>query len=304
MRTPTTKTFAAVTLLACCLPLAGCDLFGTSDEPQAELDPATIPQAPPSYQSVATAFNERVEGLDRFWARASVQVKGRDPDGNSYLEQGEGWLQLERPDRVSLSIGKLGDVFFELGSNETWYWWFDLTDDRVGFAGRVDLASPEKSARFGVPVHPHDLAQLLGITNLPIDDETGSTTWSRDGKLLGVTTAGRWGQRRLWLEPETLAPRRVELLNELGEPLVYATLFNDDFVDIEAMPTAKPRVASRVEIEVPELEAEIKLSLYGMKNKDIHPAVFDLARLVKLRKVDTVYAVDPEDELASGPANQ
>jgi hypothetical protein len=86
------------------------------------LGACATPERPPpralgiTAEDVLEAHNARAAALDRLWARASVQVTGADENGR-LSEQAEGHLQIDQPDRVALSLGKLGKVQLYLGSN-------------------------------------------------------------------------------------------------------------------------------------------------------------------------------------------
>jgi len=82
----------------------------------------------PAYEDVVAAYNARVSAFGRVWARVTAVYRGVDDAGNRLSEQAEGHLQIERPDRVALSLGKLGETYLYLGSNESRYWWIDLVD--------------------------------------------------------------------------------------------------------------------------------------------------------------------------------
>ncbi len=216
----------------------------------------------------------------------------RDPEGRRHREQGEGHLQLVRDaDQLALSVGKLGETYVYLGSNASEYWWLDLTEQHRAWVGRHDRVSGPGQA--GVPVHPLDLMDVLGVRPLPAGaGQSASVGWSADGRLLGVTLPARWGQRRTWLDPDTFEPVRVELLDRSGAAALTARLW--DYKAVAAPPgmvsgVAGPRIATSIDLEVPATETRIELRLFDPANRRGYPkaAAFDLAALLN------AYAIPP-----------
>ncbi|MCB9844361.1 MAG: hypothetical protein H6811_00025, partial [Phycisphaeraceae bacterium] len=82
------------------------------------------PEGPlPSYGQLRDEYNLRTQKLPRLWTKAAVRVVTRDDQGHRKTEQGDAYLQVILPDRVSLSVGKsIADFYFYLGSNSEWFW--------------------------------------------------------------------------------------------------------------------------------------------------------------------------------------
>ena len=269
------------------LVLAGC----SSTPERAPVDVGEL-GPPPAYAELAERYNAGIAHLDRLWARTTVVVRSTDEDGERHEDQGEGYLQVVRPDRLALSVGKIGETLFYLGSNETEYWWFDLTgDEQVELFGRHDKATSQKSADFGVPVHPLDLIEVLGVIPLP---ETGEVGWAETGQL-DVRAPGRFGERVLTLDPETLRPSRVRLLDSDGETAVDARLERYQQVEIVGAPSIGKLVATRLHIDLPAIDAQVMLSLYEPTNKAIKDVAFDRERLTRMMRIDTSYDLDDPD---------
>ena len=256
-------------------------------------EPAPVVLGPlPDWAEVRDAYNDRVSRLDRVWARATLQVISPDGDGGTRTDQGEGHLQLQRPASLSLSIGKVSQVLFTLGSNDDRYWWFDLTndDERWGMSGRHALATPDKAREFGVPVHPLDLLELLGV--MPLPDE-GVLSWAPDGHYL-VNVPSAFGRRVLWIDPDTLFVERVQLTDDRGETLIDADLSRYQNVVVEGDGSQAPRMPARVVALIPELESEVRLNLYDPEVSEMRPLpiAFDFATLVTRYRLEQVYDLD------------
>ena len=98
---------AALALPACDHAHKAVGPDGTA--PIVEMGPA------PDYSEVAIRYNRRVDRLDRFFARANLNVTYFDQDGEKRNEQPEGRLQVIRPDRLALSLGRAGQTLFWFG---------------------------------------------------------------------------------------------------------------------------------------------------------------------------------------------
>jgi hypothetical protein len=226
--------------------------------------------APPSYAEVAARYNERVEPLQRLWGSAVARLEYRDEQGRLRREQGEGVLQLIQPSRFALDVGKLGETLLWLGCDEQRYWMFELHEaDRAQVGLHANLGRPCNRPA-GLPAHPLDIIELLGVTPMPVDWPTarpdqpvGETKWSSDGRLLIVDTPARRAYRRLYLDPETYLPQRAEIYSFPERELVlFATLSEYERVRIRA--GARPLMAGRIIIERPGEETKITLDLGSM----------------------------------------
>ncbi len=268
--------------------LAGCELGPKG--PATPVNSATMPL--PSYSAVSERYNQRVARLDKVWARISIRVTGVDKEGNKVDEQAEGHLQVIRPDKLALSITKVGETYFYLGSNEQVYWWLDLHEDKKALVGRHEKATPQLAARFDVPVHPLDLLELLGITPLP-PGAAAATAWSRDGRLLEVTLPGRWGKRHLSLDPATFQPRYIELLDSRGKVLVAAELEDPQPVVVRC-DSATPPMASLYNIDIATSGTHITLRLYDPENRCDRQKLtpFDFDALLKAYGVTAIERLD------------
>ncbi|MBL4810573.1 MAG: hypothetical protein JKY43_11015, partial [Phycisphaerales bacterium] len=143
---------------------------------------------------IIESHNERVGSIDRLWARVSVRIKGTDGRGDGFEEQGEGHLQVTRPDLVSLTIGKLGETYFAYGSSSEQYWMFDLSDSdrRVALVGAIENLTPTRVNEIGLSVHPGDLISSLGIERID-PDRVIATRWDSESARIVISLPSRRG---------------------------------------------------------------------------------------------------------------
>jgi hypothetical protein len=322
------------------LALPACTSPGSHDDgPITSLAPRPLP----TYAEIAAAQNARAAMLDRFWAATTAIVTYEDQDGVVRTEQAEGHLQIIQPTGVALSLGKqiTSEIYFYLGSNDEFYWWLDRLDPERGVAyiGTHAMATPQRAARFGAPVHPLDLLDLLGITPLPGDGgaelldpvhaqapETAGgdgsvagappgvrVAWSPDGSLVMVDVPGRFGTRRVSFEPDTLMPRRVEILDDRGRVVVYSTLAGEVVASVLEDSRQRPLVSSQVEVLIPGSQTSIRLRMDRIENRGSRQRdnPFNLEGVLRAYPVDRIEDLDaieidaplaPEDAGPPGPA--
>lgn len=280
-------------------------VWGCASPGAVEAPPEAHAAVLPTYAQVAEAHNARVASLDRVWAAVAAIVRYQDQSGRMRTEQAEGHLQIIAPRRVALSLGKLvtSDVYFYLGSNEDLYWWIDRMDagQRAAFVGSHILATPQRAAQFGAPVHPLDLLDLLGITPLPEADaglpQGGRLDWAPDGAHILVDVPSRFGTRRMWFDPATIMPRRVEILDERARVVVSSRLSRDVLVPVRGDSRLRPHMADSIEVSVPGTEVSIRLLLSRVENRRERQseAPFDLERVLRSYPIDRLEIIDDWD---------
>lgn len=250
----------------------------------------------PPYAELRESYNQRIAGIDRLWARTTVQVTHRDAEGDRQEDQGEGWVQFIEPDRVALLIGKyvVGEVYFHLGSDADRYWWIDALnkDDRIALVGEHATARPETAAEFGVPVHPLDLIQLLAITPLPTQ-EAGAVRWSEGRDAWLVDYPARFGSATVRIDPRTFEALGVVLRDATGEVAAESQLSRYRTIR-RFSPGVPGSVAGQVEIDLPTIETEIRMDVYDPESNPRKPkkAVFDFDHLLEHYGVDRVVSVE------------
>lgn len=276
------------------LLLAACNGPQTVDPSP---DPPTPAATAEEVAGLIARYNQRLELLDRLWARTTVRVDAPGPDGERERTQGEGYLQLIQPRSVSLSVGKYIDrMYFVLGSNDERYWWIDLldTDAKSALVGRHELVTPELAGELGVPVHPLDLIDLLGLS--PIDDDALlARVEERDGQRMLVlampTRLG--GVREVAIEPNEPKTLGVRLLDTSGELIASS--------DLEMHTAARVRsgilalVPGRATLDLPTLDASVILDVSSAENmgRRPRPAPFQLDNLIeRIYRIDNVIDLD------------
>jgi len=268
----------ALTLVVVVVVAGGCD-----SGPQVPDGP------PPTLGEIAPPYNERVGGLDRVWARATVRVSGPDGEGGRRVDQGEGYLFYSRPRDVGLQVGKYIDrMYFHLGSNEEWFWWIDVLDrdQRVALIGRHEEATRAEAERFGVPVHPLDLRELVGVT--PLESEGEAPEWATRGEELTIALdrSARWGTQRLYLDPVTYYPVRIELRTPAGRLAAASDLSGYRLVHrVGQGPLGY--IAESIAIELPQIETRVDIDLAQPRNDPDRPKeiVFSLDRLLDAYRI-------------------
>ena len=284
-----TATGAVIGAVMVVAVVSGCAAPPRSVEPVVE---GTVESrgSVPAYAEVAAQYNAIVEPLDTLWSRVAVQLIAPDGDGGTRREQGEGFLQVRRPMHAALSIGKLGETYFYLGSDDQRFWWIDLSDsaERVAVVGAHDAAGAAALAAMGVPVPPLDLVEVLGIVPLPTGADAGRTAWTEDGRFLVVKLPGRAGPRLLMLDPATLRPLRIDLLDRDELLLVSAELTGLQDVQVLGRGPGAARLPRRYVITIPSEGVVVRLALYEPQTREIARAVFDLPGLLRRFRVDTI----------------
>ena len=291
-------------LLASVVMLSGCT-------PAKEAGGFERPEIMPTYAQTAVRFNARVERLDKVWASTVVTIRTPKEAGGTRVDQAEGYLQIEQPDRTSLSIMKLGETYFYLGSDDEGYWWLDLSDrdQKVALYGLHAEATPDIVAELGLPVHPQELLDLFALTRLPLrstDAEAsspvppGTSEWDVQRGMIRITLPAKWGTRVLWLDPVTMAPQRTELRDVRGRPRAVCDMSRYTSVPVRGDGRVPPKMASQYRVNFPESDARATLELYGTMNKPISPRAFDFENLVESYGIDEVILLRPDKAARGG----
>lgn len=277
-------------LFALVVLLSGGMLIGCSSGPR--FDPKTAPP-PIAASELIRVHNERVAPLDRLWARVSVRVEGQDPRGDKFREQGEGHLQIVRPDRFSLTIGKFEETYFAVGANGEQYWSIDLSqsEHKIAMIGEQSLATPAKLAALGLPIHPHEMIMLLGV--LPIDETLEiSSHWSPDGKNIGIEVPADWGSVAFWFDAKTAELARTQAFDAAGELVASGKLWRYKPVEGLEDPDARSTAPGVVELRAVGFDGLVRMEVSGPRHKPIRPVVFRPENLVRIYRVHETIDLD------------
>ncbi len=263
-------------------------MLGCSSTSKVDVD--KLP-APPSTQELVEAHNARIATLETLWARVSVRAKGTYEDGTGYEEQGEGHLQIVRPDRVSLSIGKLGETYFVFGASESQYWSFNLADaDRkVMLIGSMDQVTRGKAAALGLPVHPSELIPLSGLASIDLS-QAGGTRWREDAKAYGFSTPARWGSTMTWFDPRTKHVVQTQAYDEYNELIASAEMSR--YKDAQVPGELPVQVPGKIEITTPNDSGFVRIETSEPQARTIRAMVFEPERLQRAYRVDEVIDLD------------
>ncbi|MBY0310445.1 MAG: hypothetical protein K2W85_00090 [Phycisphaerales bacterium] len=295
---------AAMIGMAC--GLAGCELFGGKSDDGEKPEVASKPRVEvkplrpgPNYGELARRYNlERVKHLDRLSARVNILLTYFDQDGERRTEDPEGRLQIIRPNKLAMNLGKAGQIVFWFGCDPEQYWWFDLSEKekRIAATGRHENFTDETAQRIGLPIRPLDLIRVMGV--VPLDPlAKGATQLSDDGKLVGVTSPiGDRGFQRMWLDPTTLRPTMIEVFDRQRVKVLVAEHEGEEVVeitrDIPGASLLRVKVPSRVLITHIATETTARITLTGCKDGPISDRAFDLPTLVEKYPVDRVIDLD------------
>ncbi len=287
---------------------ATCLVLCAAALPACRSDPAPAPMvniprgAPPAYAQVVQTYNARVRRLERLQAGITMVIRARNAQNESINEQVEGNLSVAQPGSVALRMDKVSKTIFRLGSNDTNYWWVDLTKNpKVATVGSHEAATPETVQALGIPMHPLDFLEVFAISPLPEPGTPGAeqaaVSWSEDGQFVGITLPGRWGQRRFWLDPQTYAPRVIELLDAQGEIAARATITGFQSITVAGDALARPLIPKRIDLRLPQNDALVIIETHQASNpaQRMRMQVFDLGAVLRSDGVDNVVDVDRQN---------
>lgn len=203
----------------------GCETVPGIDGPATQ--PLADGPAPPAWPELVEKYNDRLRYFTQLQARVGVELQWDeyDPDEPEAAprrrrEHGEGKLFYLPPKRTMLTIEKLSKVYLWAGSNAEELWLIDRTRDekRVAY---VQPQTGESSRR--LTVDPTALPHVLGL--LPLPEGLPESQWPTI-----EASASRWSfviprtAVRVWLNPDTLRPDRLEIASPQGAVLLRATM--------------------------------------------------------------------------------
>ncbi len=261
----------------------------------------------PTYEQIAAGYNERTDLLTRIWARAVVSIDYIDDTGKRRYQQGDGHLQLIQPSNLALSIGKLGEVFLWVGSDEEFYWILETRERQRAFVGRHALATPGKTEGLGLPIPPLELVQLLGVAPLPLEAPPDSRVRrARTDRMVVVDLPRGENLWRYWLDPDSLRPRVIELFegDNRDTSQITAWLDNDEQVRRRGVGGIQPRMASLIQLVHRPSDSRMKITLEGMVDGGrgkLDPIVFELPSLLESFGIETLEDLDQRAAAIASP---
>ncbi|MEQ9454065.1 MAG: hypothetical protein RLN76_05655 [Phycisphaeraceae bacterium] len=279
----------ALLVLSVVLMVSGCKKSPKSVIPK-DLNPSVIVtgQPVPTYEQVAARHNQRVAELGRVWASTTLRIEWIE-EKEHRSEQGDGNLLVIRPDRLALTVGKLGHVRLWAGMNPDVEYLFDKSGDGRVYVHRrgANEVSGVLPAELPVPLQPRDVPWLLGIMPLPdrgtVEGLNGY--WLVEPAGLGV---------RLLIDPRTGSPYRIDRVGVRGQSAVIA--LHRDVAPVAGVDGPTPMMARKIQLMEAGKEARIDLVLdrllAGEEAGDrIRSGAFDFERLMRAHEPSEVIEV-------------
>ncbi|MEX2214964.1 MAG: hypothetical protein WD768_12590 [Phycisphaeraceae bacterium] len=273
------------------LALTGCCATAPNDAAQQ-------PAYTPTYAELVRRHNERIKGIEKFWARAVIELRWVDSKGGNRFEQGDGSLVLDLPLKSSLTLGKLGQTKLWAGSNDTYFWLFDQLEGTKLYLGRqdgkpLDVASDHSQRSSPLPVRPVDIPALLGILPIPEPREgepVPQVKWQNTSFIIEPPGTGA----RYHYHPIHYQVLGVALLDDRGRPLLVSELKWPQRIE-KTGALIGPYINTRVAVTTPGEPGGMTLFLTEMTDdpQRVNPKVFDLDFLRNMMKADTVIAIEP-----------
>lgn len=261
-------TTVLITAVAGCLPMTTHPDGGMAFPPQHD------------YRDLVTRHNHAIHNVKRLWAFAIVSLRWQE-DGRQRHEQGEGQLAVALPGHLSLTIGKVHDLY-RIGCDQERYWIIDLSGETtVAHVGRTALASSTSMRELNTAIQPQDLIRLLGL--LPIDPlrEPDPPAGVLHGRHWLIEPPGT--HMRMLLDPQSARPQRIDLLDANGYSRVTATMKRYRHIETTGTsPGSWPTIATLIEIKDLETDSVAKISLTEMVGDAdaIDARWFDLETLI------------------------
>lgn len=203
------KAFHGMTVV---MLLAGCVSSPRSEAPAVE-----------SREQLIERLNARSAPVQSLWTAGNFELWLVDEGRTEYLNGSLNLLYL-RPGRVMLVGSKAGaGRIFEMGVNETHYWFTAYHDVNATWFGRLDAAP---RAEVALPARPDAIVSVLGLD--PIDPSRQEIQFdeSRDSYQLRFGT-----DRIVWYDRRTLDPKRIEVFDASARLLVEAEVSRPRRID-------------------------------------------------------------------------
>jgi len=255
--------------------------------PPADANPAlqTLP-----YRPVAEKYNAWTRQLKTLWTRVDAVIQYQDAQGNLKREDAEGYLIARPPNRIALSLGKLGQTGLWVGRNDARYWLFELHESDTAYVGDVKNLGRPCSRSVNWAIQPADLPLVLGWLPVPVD---GLARQPRVRMQQGYATFMVPRTRlRYWVDPNTGRPVRIDVVNPAGEAELVCLLRKP--VSLEGNTDVQvPSQIDGVWIATGErLRLNLKAPTDGRGGQRVADALFEFDALLEELKPDKVVVLD------------
>lgn len=286
------RLFASCLLMLLVALVVGCEQTQTVST-KVQPKPAQMP----SYQQIVEGYNAHSKHFDRLWSRTRVRLTWYDENDKRHSVDGDdSKLIMKLPRDLAFTIGKLGKTGMWIGSNEKYYWMFQLQEDPKSLTfGAYDNLGLPCTRSVNLPVHPQHVPWLLGAVQINPQPAMTPAPVKWDNGRYVIDPPDQ--PVRLWIDARTMLAKRVQLLDDYGNPAVVADLWGHQRVEMARFsPDRWPLVPTRIEISVPGEKGGARIDLSdmtdGRKEDRINEAAFDLVRLQKALKPDKVESLD------------
>jgi len=258
-----------------------------------------------SQEQLVAEYNANAAMVPRLWARAKVQVKFVDAKGRAFT-----WGSTLLPPNALLHLrkgaGRLGPHDFLLHGREAgqevfragvstadgvYYFWTHYGGEGGGLYGRNALAGAAGVEQ--MPIDPHQLLSVLGITELPADFTQPPTVLmrmdDRPQHCAYVLTyidrqpiTGKIVSRREayfdWHDRRPRRPFQINFFDEHGRSVMIATMKAYKPItaeDVDNPPAAPAEMPTDIKITWPQKGSEIHIVLSEMTTADlVDPELF------------------------------
>jgi len=251
----------------------------------------------PAYGDVVARYNANIEHATRLWSKASLEFYYVDAEGRRQREfADDSTLIMVLPDQVALSMGKLGETGFWLGSDGQRYWLFDLlAEPETVYVGSTQRLNKAGHRELPIPIQPRQLGWLLGLRRIDPSSmpSAPAVEWLAGGYLIEPPGEGV----RLLIDPATGLIRRVMLLDAAGRPAVTAVLYEFDVLDDDRLTASqKPLIPYRVEAALVNSDDTFRLRLKFPSDggRKVRAAAFKFDVLMKQFKPKRVIDLDAD----------
>lgn len=310
--------FGARTLLAMSLLIGGCAseppvapvapaADGTTIDERRETDgavdegtkPTASPSAPaaasPNYLDAIARQALRLRRLQFLDSAGVVEFRWTDEKGD-HFEQGDLNLYMMLPWKTAFSIAKLGTRMAWIGSDESGWWIFLLQEKPTSVQISPWEASPRDVRGEGMSiVSPRAFLHLAGLSPFPApelvtvtEDEAAKTIVVESKPIVGATEP----RMRWTLDRVSKLPTKVELLDDLGAPVVTGLLTEYLSAPIEGAPPGDfPQVPRQINVARTDGRGSLKIALEGpsARGEKVQPRFFRLDDLRKELRPDESY---------------